>query len=99
MASRRVAPLPGNWKTTRRRILDRDNHQCTAAINGQRCPNRATDVDHVVPAHQGGTDDDDNLASLCDDCHKRKTGAEASRVWWAKAPRKTRKPEPHPGLM
>ena len=33
----------------------------------------ATEVDHVIPLHQGGTDDFDNLQALCHDCHAEKT--------------------------
>lgn len=34
---------------------------------------RATDVDHIVPKAQGGTDQDDNLQPLCHACHSGKT--------------------------
>ena len=37
----------------------------------------ATEVDHVVPLHQGGADDESNFQSLCNDCHKAKTAQEA----------------------
>jgi len=33
----------------------------------------ATDVDHVTPKSQGGTDDLFNLQSLCHSCHSAKT--------------------------
>jgi 5-methylcytosine-specific restriction protein A len=36
----------------------------------------ATEVDHIVPKSQGGTDDDDNLQAICSPCHKTKTGSE-----------------------
>ncbi len=35
------------------------------------------DVDHIIPKAAGGTDDDDNLESLCGDCHDAKSAAEA----------------------
>jgi len=39
----------------------------------------ATEVDHIVPLHKGGTDDLDNLQSLCHDCHAEKTAAEQGK--------------------
>jgi 5-methylcytosine-specific restriction protein A len=33
-------------------------------------------VDHIVPLAIGGTDTDDNVQSLCDPCHERKTALE-----------------------
>lgn len=32
--------------------------------------------DHIIPLSQGGTDDDDNIQCLCDECHLIKTAAE-----------------------
>jgi 5-methylcytosine-specific restriction endonuclease McrA len=34
----------------------------------------ASEVDHVVPVIQGGTDAMDNLRSLCQRCHTRRHG-------------------------
>ena len=39
----------------------------------------ATEVDHIVPLHKGGTDDLDNLQSLCHDCHAEKTATEQGK--------------------
>lgn len=36
----------------------------------------AAEVDHVLPLSRGGTNDADNLQSLCKTCHSRKTGKE-----------------------
>jgi 5-methylcytosine-specific restriction protein A len=36
----------------------------------------ATELDHIKPLHQGGTDDDGNLQGLCTECHRIKTAAE-----------------------
>lgn len=59
----------------RDRILRRDCGLCV------QCREKgilalASEVDHRVPLFQGGTDDDDNLDSLCDPCHKAKSIAE-----------------------
>jgi 5-methylcytosine-specific restriction protein A len=37
----------------------------------------ATQVDHIVPLSQGGTDVSENLQSICDDCHDAKSAREA----------------------
>jgi len=40
-------------------------------------------IDHKVPLEQGGSNDDDNLQPLCNDCHQAKTAAEArARAGW-----------------
>jgi 5-methylcytosine-specific restriction protein A len=31
------------------------------------------EVDHILPVHKGGTDEDDNLQALCHECHESKT--------------------------
>lgn len=35
----------------------------------------ATDVDHIVPKRNSGTDELSNLEPLCHSCHSRKTGS------------------------
>jgi 5-methylcytosine-specific restriction protein A len=36
------------------------------------------DVDHIKPKANGGTDDETNLQSICEACHKEKTRKENS---------------------
>jgi 5-methylcytosine-specific restriction endonuclease McrA len=36
-------------------------------------------VDHIKPLEEGGTDAAENLQTLCESCHGRKTRAEQSR--------------------
>lgn len=64
------------WRRKRDRILARDCYQC------QHCKRLgfvtiADEVDHIVNAAKGGTDDDSNLEAICSDCHKRKTQQES----------------------
>jgi len=33
----------------------------------------STQVDHIIPLSQGGTDERDNLQGICDNCHEEKT--------------------------
>lgn len=89
---RRTAPLPPDWPITRARILERDNNRCHVCDGPG-----AAEVDHVIPAAEGGTDNDTNLAAIHVSCHRSKTGREASR---ARARRYDRRhpPEDHPGL-
>lgn len=85
--------LPADWARIRRRVLERDGHRCTWVTDGQRCSERATDVDHI-----GDRDDhdDDNLAGLCSWHHDRKSSAQGNA---ARVRRTERHPtEPHPGL-
>ena len=70
------------WMATRRRILQRDGYacQCCGVVRADN------EIDHRVPLEQGGSNDDDNLQTLCggpDGCHARKTKAEAAnrRRW------------------
>ena len=57
----------------RRAILRRDNGVCCLCNAELAC-----EVDHRMPLWQGGTDDDDNLQSVCSGCHETKTRAEAT---------------------
>ncbi|MEZ6954134.1 MULTISPECIES: HNH endonuclease [unclassified Aeromonas] len=64
------------WRKRRKRILERDKYLCQVCLAlGIVTP--ATQVDHIVNKEAGGTDDDDNLQSICDPCHGTKTRAEA----------------------
>lgn len=72
--SDRAKRLPGNWNTTRQRILHRDRHTCQACY-GLRCRNRNLEVDHIIP---DDNHDDTNLQTLGHDCHQTKTLAEAA---------------------
>ena len=88
--SRRTQPLPKHWERIRRRILRRDAYIC-----GPCGRPGATEVDHIIPASQGGGDDDGNLQAICEPCHLAKTAREA---FAAKIPRK-RAAERHPGSL
>jgi 5-methylcytosine-specific restriction protein A len=39
----------------------------------------ASEVDHIKPKRNGGRDDWDNLQTLCQVCHSKKTAAEGAR--------------------
>jgi 5-methylcytosine-specific restriction protein A len=44
----------------------------------------ASEVDHVLPKHRGGTDDWANLEALCQLHHRQKTVAEAAAARWGR---------------
>lgn len=92
VGSDRRTRLPVDWaRRIRPMVLRRDNFQCTRVEHGQRCPEVATDVDHI---DRHGPNTLDNLASLCAPHHRRKTAQEGNRA----RTRRQRAPEPHPGL-
>lgn len=88
--------LPPNWSAIRARILQRDGHRCTWIEHGQRCAERGTDVDHIRP---GDDHDDANLRTLCQTHHKAKSSSEGGKASARKRAKRTREPEPHPGLI
>lgn len=66
------------WKSNRLIALERDNYTCQT--RGPRCTIKATEVDHIIPVTNGGTDDLYNLASTCHLCHNDKTQLEARQA-------------------
>lgn len=64
------------WDRLRKLILQRDLHLCQPCQRNGRVT-VATQVDHIKPKAAGGTDDEDNLQSICKPCHDVKTQREA----------------------
>lgn len=54
------------WAKTRLAILQRDGYEC------HYCGDVATEVDHVIPRVNGGTEDPDNLVASCMKCNRSK---------------------------
>ncbi len=67
-----------SWEIRRVLILQRDKYICQECRR-KGIATRASTVDHVIAKAHGGTDDDDNLESLCWPCHRTKTGKERIR--------------------
>ncbi len=87
--STRWQRLPGNWRTLRKRVLQRDR---TCRLQYDGCTVIATEVDHV------GDDTDHReqmLRGVCNPCHVKRT-QEQSR---AAIRRRARSPETHPGVI
>lgn len=72
----RFHKMNARWGTIRARHLKREPlcRMCMAKVPSR--PRIATEVDHIVPLSAGGTDADDNLQSLCSECHNLKTKAD-----------------------
>ena len=102
--STRRERLPANWSSLRLQVLRRDNYRCVAdvVVNGklQRCVNKATEVDHIIP---NDNDELSNLRSLCHRCHAKKTHGEATKANALKRKRIHRRfrraEEVNPGLV
>jgi 5-methylcytosine-specific restriction protein A len=62
------------WRKLRAFVLAREPLCRRCLANGRTTP--ATEVDHVKPKEQGGTDDSANLQGLCHQCHSIKTATE-----------------------
>lgn len=64
-----------HWDKLRKVILRRDNGicQCPECMGGKKRLRIATEVDHIKPKAEGGTDDESNLRAVNSDCHKRIT--------------------------
>lgn len=60
--------LPRDWRTLRHMTFHRDGFQCV------KCGKRGRlECDHIIPREAGGTDDLENLQTLCVRCHIKKT--------------------------
>ena len=68
-----------------RKEFFRQNPLCVTCLS--KTPPRfraATDLDHIKPLHQGGTDTPDNRQGLCHDCHVEKSKTERGHTYHPK---------------
>ncbi|MYS58704.1 MULTISPECIES: HNH endonuclease [Streptomycetaceae] len=66
--SARNLSRPADWSKRKAKILVRDRFRC------QFCGSpRKLEVDHIIPVSRGGSWEPDNLWTLCQSCHKRKS--------------------------
>lgn len=74
------------WERLRLSILHRDGWVCvncgTWLESGHTDPQHVPTVDHIIAKQNGGTDDADNLVSMCLTCNGRKQDRIESRVAW-----------------
>lgn len=65
------------WKRLRRKVLERDNHECQAREPG--CTRQATQVDHIINTAAGGAPlDPNNAQAICPTCNARKAQRESA---------------------
>lgn len=75
-ATNRSDELPPDWPAIRARVMRRDGHRCVWLLpSGARCPNPATDVDHVGANWDHS---DENLRALCEPHHDKRTAAQGN---------------------
>jgi predicted HNH restriction endonuclease len=55
------------WANIRSLVISRDNRTCTSCE--KTFPAKDLTVHHVVPRREGGSDELDNLVTLCPPCH------------------------------
>ena len=67
------------WVKLRAHVLRRDYYLCQPCQTAGRTT-QATQVDHIIPKSQDGSDDMANLQSICDECHVAKTKLEAAQA-------------------
>ena len=60
------------WRKLRDFILRRDCGLCQVCAARGRVT-AANQVDHIIPKVKGGSDEPDNLQSICDPCHRDKS--------------------------
>lgn len=73
-ANNTQAGYGANWRKLRLMTLAREPLCRMCMANGRTEP--ATQVDHITPLRQGGTNIAENLQALCARCHMRKTARE-----------------------
>lgn len=66
------------WQAARRDALQRDCGLCQPCM-ARGHVTQATQVDHIKPKTEGGTDELDNLQSICAQCHNDKSRLEMNR--------------------
>ena len=94
--STRKESLPVDWERLRRACFKRDGHRCTWIENGQRCPEPATDCDHINDREDHSLR---NLRSLCSDHHLRRTSKQAHEARKALKALGRLPEEPQPGII
>lgn len=67
---------PGKWWT----VLARDQWRCLSCGRTARVDGVLLEVDHIVPRSKGGSDDIENLQTLCKKCNIGKSNKDSARL-------------------
>lgn len=79
---RQTRESEGGWEKQRRRAIERDEFHCQeCGVHGGPEGEAQLHVDHVTPVSAGGTDDVENLRTLCRSCHMTKHGSEKRHTY------------------
>ena len=78
--SRHARGYGSAWERIRASVLRRDSHLCQPCLAKGR-PTPATEVHHVKAKADGGTDDRENLVSICRECHDKATAEAKGHKW------------------
>ena len=61
---------PSNWSSIRKEVYKRDDYKCqNCGKEGSQGANVELHAHHIVPKKKGGSDNKNNLKTLCVDCH------------------------------
>ena len=58
---------------TRIEIFERDNYTCQICGRNTKEDDVKLEIDHIIPVSKGGSDDRDNLQTLCFECNRGKS--------------------------
>ncbi|WP_339617216.1 HNH endonuclease [uncultured Gilvimarinus sp.] len=68
------------WRAKRHSVFERDGYQCCECRRVVTLHGALAGIcDHIIPKAEGGTDDQDNLQTLCSMCSDLKTQQESLR--------------------
>jgi len=74
-----IKPTPRQRGSTlqkrREQVFERDGWRCVQC--GTFGTTKTLKADHIEPLHLGGPDTNENMQTLCKDCHDMKTGSDA----------------------
>ena len=73
MSSETPRTATDEWKWLRREVIIRDEYTCQdCGAKGAAEGSAQLEVHHITPVSEGGTDDKENLVTLCDSCHSER---------------------------
>jgi 5-methylcytosine-specific restriction protein A len=94
--STRKSTLPADWDRLRRAVFARDGHRCVIIEDGLRCPEKATDCDHIGDRDLHTLE---NLRSLCHDHHLQRSSQQGNAAQAAMRALRRLPEEPQPGII